>query len=495
MMWARSLGTFFILASGITCARSADDRVAGMESCFQVARLADAICSKLADPTQRLDCLQKTRGAQLECLEHVLSEGPAGPSASKESSEGSPKPPANAAVPESPSKGAALKQPGPTELPTMSTEGSQPRESNSLSKANPETYPPTAPGSSPPASAAVQDGSSKETALERPDRTESAPLTTGTSSPPESNPPMKANPETNPPALPGSSPPANAAVPETPSKEVLLKQPGPAASPTISTESNLPPESNPPPQANPQTNPPAQLGSSPPTNAAVQHDPSTDISLKQPGRAEAPAGSTESGLPQTPNSPPKETSGLKPTQRLQSPEATTGAISPSLSPKPADHPTRAIGTDWVVSETTSPVDYSPLVTALIRSTSQGKDAPNTLTVRCRGQRTELVVRTDAAWGATRGRELYGGYQINDERAVGQLWILSSDGKTAAYKGDPVGLLQSVPDGALLKINMVEPSNPSYTAVFRLDGWDAVRKKVGAACKWTLTPDKASSTKR
>ena len=70
-----------------------------------------------------------------------------------------------------------------------------------------------------------------------------------------------------------------------------------------------------------------------------------------------------------------------------SPETTTGAIRPDLSPKTAKLPTRPNDTDWVVSETTSPVDYSPLVTAFIRSTSQVKDAPNTLTIRCLGKRT------------------------------------------------------------------------------------------------------------
>ena len=87
-MWARLIGSVFILAGGIVCARSADEGIAvGLEFCFKAARIADAICSKLPnDPAQRLDCFQKTRAAQLECLEHVLSETPAGPSAPRDSS-------------------------------------------------------------------------------------------------------------------------------------------------------------------------------------------------------------------------------------------------------------------------------------------------------------------------------------------------------------------------------------------------------------------------
>ena len=79
MMWARLIGSVFFLATGLVGARSANESMMGLQSCFQVARIADAICSKLPnDPAQRLDCFQKTRSAQLECLEHVLSEMPAG---------------------------------------------------------------------------------------------------------------------------------------------------------------------------------------------------------------------------------------------------------------------------------------------------------------------------------------------------------------------------------------------------------------------------------
>src|SRR6266851_4785542 len=70
----------------------------------------------------------------------------------------------------------------------------------------------------------------------------------------------------------------------------------------------------------------------------------------------------------------------------------------SAQNKPAD-------TAWVVSETTSPVDYSPLIMAVIRSTSSVKDAPNTLAVRCRGLRTELLLRMEGTWPASRASEV------------------------------------------------------------------------------------------
>jgi hypothetical protein len=285
--------------SDAVCAQPANGTVTGLESCFQAARIADAICSKLPnDPAQRLDCFQKTRAAQLECLEHVLSVTPAEP-----------------------------------------------------------TTPKAPPGTTRP------------------------------------------------------EPPAAAIRPEGPSQRVSPEQPSQTGS---SEKSDSPP------------------------NAIVRTSP-----------------------PELP--------------------ASTGAIQPDIPPKTADVPVGSTGTNWIVSETTSPVDYSPLVTALIRSTSAVKDAPTTLAVRCGGKHTELLVRTDGSWATTRGNELRVDYQINDQPAVRLPWIASADGKTASYKGDAVGLLQSLPEGARLKINVFNGPGPGHDATFQLTGLDTVRKKIAAAC--------------
>jgi hypothetical protein len=333
MRWARLLGSVFILGSSIVSVRSADENL--MESCFQAARIADAICSKLPDdPALRRDCFQKTSSAQLECLERVLSEMPAGP----------PPRPAEAARSEPPANAAPAKSA------------------------------PEAP--EPPASAALTEGSSERV-----------------------------------------SPPGQ----------------------TVETPAGIP-------SAEGSSSPPKTIGGTIPP---------------EPGSTQPP----------------------------------TGAIRPGISSTTTNVPVRPTATNWVISETTSPVDYSPLVTALIRSTSQVKDAPSTFAVRCRGRHIEVLVRTDGTWATTRGSELRVDYQVNDQPAVGLEWILSSDGKTATYKGDPVGFLQSLPDSARLKINVADRTRSSHEATFQIDGWDLVRNKIGTACKWARTTDKTSSGKR
>ena len=152
-------------------------------------------------------------------------------------------------------------------------------------------------------------------------------------------------------------------------------------------------------------------------------------------------------------------------------------------------------TAWVVSETTSPVDYSPLITAEIHSTSSVKDAPNTLAVRCRGQRTELELRTEETWRAKRASEVQVDYQINDQPFVRLQWTVSADGKTASYKDDAVELLRSLPEGARLIISVFDRQGLGQKATFQLTGLDNVRKKIGLACKWPSTAETMSAGKR
>jgi hypothetical protein len=291
-----------IVGSG-ACAQPANEGIKGLESCFQAARLADAICSNAAND-QRLDCFQKARAAQLECLQHVplgLSAGP----------------------------------PAAPEIPT-----------------------------------------------------------TGTVSP--------------------TTPPATVR-PEMPR----------AVSPSM---------------------------------------PTGVVSPK------SPAGAVPAEMPNS----------------TVSPDTSTVAVPPDA---------RALDADWVVSETTSPVDYSPAISAVIRSTSVQKDAPNALTIRCRQLRTELMLRTEGTWRISRASEVLVVYQINDQPFVSLQWAASADGKAAIYKDDAVNLLRSLPEGARLKINVLDGPGPGHDATFQLTGLDAVRKKIAMACKWPLMEDKISSGKR
>lgn len=178
-----------------------------------------------------------------------------------------------------------------------------------------------------------------------------------------------------------------------------------------------------------------------------------------------------------------------------SPEIATGTASPDVPARRVDIPAKPQDTHWIVSETTSPVDYSPLVTAVIRSTTSLQDAPNTLVIRCLGPRTEVLLRTQGTWRASRSNTVQVDYQIDDQPLVRLPWNTSADGKTASYGNDAVGFLQSLPEGARLKINVLDRAGSGREATFRLDGLDAVRKRIAVPCKWATAADKISSGKR
>src|SRR3989440_230800 len=92
-------------------------------------------------------------------------------------------------------------------------------------------------------------------------------------------------------------------------------------------------------------------------------------------------------------------------------------LSRELSGERAPPSAQPNGGSWVISETTSPVDYSPQVTAAIASETAVKDAPSSFAIRCRGQRTEVLVSTIGSWRPSNSGELKVVYRINDQPAV------------------------------------------------------------------------------
>jgi hypothetical protein len=347
-MRATRTGIVLSIVGGAACAQPANEAIKGLESCFQVARLADAICSNATnDPVQRLDCFQKARAAQLECLQHLplMSAGPAAP-----------------------------------EIPSTGT-----------------VSPTTPPGTvQPEMPRAVSPG-----------------MPTGTAS---------------------------------------TEVPAGSVSPGM---------------------PPGPVPSKMPTGTGSVNEPAGIVSPK------SPAGAVPAEMPTATASPDKP----------------AGAVPPDIPARTVDIPAKPPDTIWVVSETTSPLDYSPLITAAIRSTSGEKGAPNALTIRCRQLRTELMLRAEGTWRISRASEVQVVYQINDQPFVSLQWAASADGKAATYKDDAVDLLRSLPEGARLKINVFDGPGRGHDATFQLIGLDAIRKKIAVACKWPPLADKFSSGKR
>jgi hypothetical protein len=171
-------------------------------------------------------------------------------------------------------------------------------------------------------------------------------------------------------------------------------------------------------------------------------------------------------------------------------DKSVAATPPGIAAPSSSVPPGAQGSEWTVSETTSPVDYSALVTATILARSDTKDAPMALVVRCGGRRTELGLRMEGSSRVPGGGEILVTYQINDQPMVRLRWSASAEGRTMSYREDAVALLQSFSDGGQLKIMVPDGSGRAGEATFQLAGWNAIRDKIATACMWTSTAAKS-----
>ena len=159
--------------------------------------------------------------------------------------------------------------------------------------------------------------------------------------------------------------------------------------------------------------------------------------------------------------------------RLECLEALSRNIAPARPVPGSDN--------WIVSETTSPVDYTPIVTATTLSRGGANDYPMQLSIRCRAGRTELVV---AGPVFSRGREDYAiSYRVNDTQPVQLAAAAPTSGTGVAFTGDVVRLLQSLPEQGEVAIRLVSRTGAAQEGHFLLGGLKAVRERLAAVCKW------------
>jgi hypothetical protein len=137
--------------------------------------------------------------------------------------------------------------------------------------------------------------------------------------------------------------------------------------------------------------------------------------------------------------------------------------------------------NWIVSETTSPVDYSPIAAATTFSRDGPSESAMRLSIRCRGGRTELVVVGPGISG--RSDDYAISYRINDGQPLQIAAAVPASGAGVAFAGDVVRLLQSLPDGGSLRIHLAPRAGTALAGMFSLAGLETVRAKMAATCKW------------
>ena len=229
----------------------------------------------------------------------------------------------------------------------------------------------------------------------------------------------------------------------------------------------------------------------PQASASVDRPQTAAGAIPSDSPAVIAAGTSPAGNPVAGASADQKESKSARTLAAAPSDKSVAATPPGMAAPSTSVPSGAQGAEWTVSETTSPLDYSPLVTATILARPDTKDAPMALVVSCRGRRTELGLRMEGSSRAPRGGEILVAYQINDQPMVKLRWTASAEGRTASYREDAVALLQSFSDGGQLKIMVPDGSGRTSEATFQLAGWNEIRDKIATACMWTSTATKSS----
>lgn len=152
-----------------------------------------------------------------------------------------------------------------------------------------------------------------------------------------------------------------------------------------------------------------------------------------------------------------------------------GAAMPSAAEIPASN------NNWIVSETTSPVDYSPVVIATAWSSGGPGGAALKLVIQCRGGRTDLVFSSPSL---TRRAEDYAlSYVLADRPPVKLAAGQPASGTGITVKGDVVRLLTSLPDREEITVRIAAPDGSAVDGRYRLDGLKVVRDRLALPCRW------------
>jgi hypothetical protein len=146
---------------------------------------------------------------------------------------------------------------------------------------------------------------------------------------------------------------------------------------------------------------------------------------------------------------------------------------------PADRPKSATN-NWVVSETTSPVNYAPIVVATTVSRGGTEGASVQLAIHCRGGRTELVISGPEVLVGGPSSAL--SYTVNDGQPVQVAAVPPQYGAGIAFAGDVVRLLRSLPEEGQMTVRILR-ADRNQSSSFALGGLKTVREKLAVACKW------------
>jgi hypothetical protein len=175
---------------------------------------------------------------------------------------------------------------------------------------------------------------------------------------------------------------------------------------------------------------------------------------------------------------------LAPAERLECLEKLSHDIAPPSPARPAASPAPGVAPaadNWIVSETTSPLDYTPVAIATAVSSGAPDGAILQLSIQCRGGRTDLVIKSPALTGG--GEDSVVSYVVNDGQPVVVAAGTPASGAGVAIRGDVVRLLESLPDRGEISFRVTPRQGAALDGRYDLAGLKIARVRLAGPCKW------------
>jgi hypothetical protein len=171
-------------------------------------------------------------------------------------------------------------------------------------------------------------------------------------------------------------------------------------------------------------------------------------------------------------------------ERLACLEKVSRDIGPSPPPPPpaSAAPGAAPATDnWLVSETTSPLDYTPVAIATASSRAGPDGATLQLSIQCRGGRTDLVIGHPSL--TLRAEDYVVSYAVNDSQPAVVAAGTAASGTGLALRGDVVRLLASLPDRGDIAFRVANRQGATLEGRYALAGLKTLLTRLAVPCKW------------
>lgn len=141
---------------------------------------------------------------------------------------------------------------------------------------------------------------------------------------------------------------------------------------------------------------------------------------------------------------------------------------------------------WVVSETTSPLDYSPVVVATATASGAPDGSGMKLSIACRGGNTSVVLTGSGSLPPADRHTV--SYAINGGPPRTLMAVTAPSGTGVALGSDFVGLLVSLPVRGEIAFRIVGRQDATLEGRFSLNGLAMTRERIAVSCRWPPRPD-------